>query len=88
MVTGIGVRRQGFTDHIKLSTKTDDFKQVIHNYVNNLGGKPRVLLLDPLCQLGYLVVDGATLGDELGNFLVGVHHSRVISTAEQLPNFG
>ena len=82
MVTGIGVNRQGFTSHTKLSTKTDDFKQAIHNYVNNLGGKPRVLLLDPLCQLGYLVVDGATFGDELGNFLVSVHDSRVISTSK------
>ena len=46
------------------------------------------LLLDPVGELGDLVVDAAALGDQLADLLVGVHHRGVVAAAELLADLG
>src|ERR671913_1686108 len=50
-------------------------------------GQPSVrLLLDPVRQLGHLVVDGPPLRHELADLLVGMHDRRVVPAPELLPD--
>src|SRR6476619_1543415 len=46
------------------------------------------LLLDPVGQLGDLVVDTASLGEQLPDLLVGVHDRGVVAAAELLADLG
>jgi len=42
---------------------------------------------DPAGEVSYLVEQGTTLGHELTDFSIGVHHRRVVSPTEGLPDF-
>ena len=46
-----------------------------------------LLRADARGELGDLVVNGAALGHELADLLVGVHHGGVVAAAELLPDF-
>ena len=68
--------------------------QDVDNSVEDLASGMRAvswsagLLLDPVGQLGDLVVDRAAFGHQLTDLAVGVHDRRVVPVAEVLADLG